>query len=72
MDEREIVCSRCEHSTTMRREDVQSGWKMDEPGWSLVNYSHVCPACTKKLVEHTKILNERKRQYPMEEVCSEQ
>ena len=72
MDEREIVCSKCENTTVMRREDVQSGWVMDEPDWAMVNYSHLCPKCTKKLVEHTKILNERRIQYPMEEVCSEQ
>ena len=57
MDEREVTCSKCENSTTIVRDSVQSGWIFQEPGWALVNYSYFCPQCNEDRLRKLKINN---------------
>ena len=68
MDEREIVCSRCENSTIMTRDSVQSGWVLQEPGWALVSYANLCPRCNRRLLRNNREINKRKEMYPMVEI----
>lgn len=68
MDEREIVCSKCERTAIAIRDSVQSGWIIEEPGWALVNYSHLCPRCRARYERNNDVRNERNREYPMEGV----
>ena len=64
MDEREVVCSRCENSTTIVRDSVQSGWIFQEPGWALVNHACYCPRCNVRLVRNNREINKKMAMYP--------
>ena len=46
--------------------DAQSGLLIEEPGWALVNYSHMCPECTGRLIELNKAENEKNRRLWLE------
>lgn len=63
MNEREIVCYKCERSVIATTDDFTSGWVIGEPGWAMVNYAFLCPKCNAKHVRNTKIINERAREY---------
>lgn len=63
---RDIQCSVCGLPDTLIK-DAQSGkWEYPEPGWALVNYSHVCPACNAKMIEINRVENEKNRRRFME------
>lgn len=64
MDEREVICSKCENSTTIVRDSVQSGWIFKESGWALVNHAYYCPKCNRKLKRNNAEINRRNRLYP--------
>ena len=55
MDEREVTCSKCENSTTIVRDSVQSGWIFQESGWALVNYTYFCPRCNEDRLRNLEI-----------------
>lgn len=42
--------------------DAQSGLLIKEPGWALVNYSHMCPECKDRLIFLNKIENDKNHQ----------
>ena len=63
MDEREVVCSKCENTTIIISDSVQSGWLFQEPGWALINYEYYCPRCNKRLQRNIKEINRRNRLY---------
>ena len=57
MEEREVICSRCECSTIITRDSVLPGWLFQEPGWALVNYAYFCPRCNKDRLRNLEINN---------------
>ena len=64
MDEREVTCSKCENSTTIIRDSIQSGWIFQEPGWALVNHAYYCPRCNRRLKRNNAEINRRNILYP--------
>lgn len=64
MDEREVACSKCENSTIIIRDSIQSGWIFQEPGWALVNYAYYCPRCNRRLKRNNAEINRRNILYP--------
>ena len=57
MEEREVICSRCECSTIITRDSVLPGWLFQEPDWALVNYAYFCPRCNKDRLRNLEINN---------------
>lgn len=64
MDERWIVCSRCDNDTLMIRDDIPSGWIFVETGWAEINHQAYCPKCKERYLKHRLVIGECARKYP--------
>lgn len=64
MDEREVECKTCDAITIMTREDIQSGWIFQDPGWCRIDRSTFCPKCKERMLRNSIIVSLKKREYP--------
>lgn len=64
MDEREVECSRCDNTTLIVQDDIQTGWMFIGEGWAAVGGMNFCPQCYERYLKHRIILGERERKYP--------
>lgn len=71
MDEKEVVCSKCNRITIIFQDSVLPGWLFKEPGWALVNYSYFCPKCNSGLkMENAEIngINDKNDKFRKERI----
>ena len=64
MDEREVECSRCDNTTLIVQDDIQSGWMYVEVGWTAVCGLNFCPKCYERYLRHSAVIGKRSRMYP--------
>ena len=64
MDEREVECKYCDATTIVTRDDIQSGWLFQDPGWCQLNHIHLCPKCKERVLRNQVLVSIKKRDYP--------
>lgn len=65
MDEREVECCKCDDTTLIVQEDIQSGWVFLGEGWVAVGGMNFCPKCYERYLRHRVVLGERSRMHPI-------